>query len=164
MDRLPRAGAELAYRRAARSLAGTFVVFALLVATHLGEFWPFSIYPMFSSAGNPWIRSLVHEIDHDVSDAEVWRPGGPSDLPGDVLPLQSHGIFQNDLSNFISKTSDWTPERIRGVETMFSHLETDRRFVVYRVRGVLTGQGVDVTAHPLMLISGGHASMTPEVP
>lgn len=30
------------------------VVYGLLVAIHLGEFWPFSIYPMFSQTGNPW--------------------------------------------------------------------------------------------------------------
>lgn len=37
-----------------RSFWATMVVFAVLVGTHEGEFWTFSIDPMFSQAGNPW--------------------------------------------------------------------------------------------------------------
>ena len=49
-------------RKALRITLGTLIVYALLVATHLGEFWPFSIYPMFSQAGNPWSRAVVREM------------------------------------------------------------------------------------------------------
>lgn len=34
----------------------------LLVSTHRGEFWPFSIFPMFSQAGNPWSRGVVENV------------------------------------------------------------------------------------------------------
>lgn len=49
-------------KRALHIVGGVLVVYALLVATHLGEFWPFSIYPMFSQAGTPWTRAVVREL------------------------------------------------------------------------------------------------------
>jgi hypothetical protein len=38
------------------------LIYAVLVASHEGEFWPFSIYPMFSQAGNPWTRAMVIDV------------------------------------------------------------------------------------------------------
>lgn len=48
--------------REVRLLVGTFLVSGCLLATNLGEFWPFSIYPMFSKAGGAWTRAVVLEV------------------------------------------------------------------------------------------------------
>ena len=40
----------------------SFIIYGALVATHEGEYWPFSIYPMFSKAGNPWTRAIVRDV------------------------------------------------------------------------------------------------------
>src|SRR5690625_7490964 len=53
--------------KALKILGVLFLVHAILVSTHEGEFWPFSIYTMFSQAGNPWERAMVL----DVTDLEV---------------------------------------------------------------------------------------------
>src|SRR5690554_3371848 len=97
-------GSSTARRRAVRVLASFFVAYALLVSTHLGEFWPFSIYPMFSSAGNPWTRAIAHEIPPEVEGEALWMSAPIDELPGAVFPLSRHGIFQNDLANYASKT------------------------------------------------------------
>jgi hypothetical protein len=144
-------------------MATTFVVFAILVSTHLGEFWPFSIYPMFSSAGNPWTRSLVHELPPDIPENVSWQSAVPIDLPGKILPLATHGIYQNDLANYVSKTEHWTGERIRGVEAMFAPMIAGRRVMVYRVTGTLTSDGVDIIASPLMMITSEGATLSPEI-
>ena len=48
--------------RDVRLLLGAFWISGALLATNLGEFWPFSIYPMFSKAGGEWTRAVVLEI------------------------------------------------------------------------------------------------------
>ena len=40
-------------KKAGCLLVSLFMLQTLLVSTHLGEFWPFSIYPMFSRGGHP---------------------------------------------------------------------------------------------------------------
>src|SRR5262245_41465505 len=64
----PMRASAAVHRRAALALAGVSLAHALLAATHGGEFWPFSIYPMFSQAGRSWARALVVEAQ-------------PNDLP-----------------------------------------------------------------------------------
>lgn len=150
-------------RRATRILAAIFIVYGTLVATHEGEFWPFSIFPMFSTAGQPWVRSLVHELPPDLPEEALWTAGAPDELPGEVLALSEHGIFQNDLANYVSKTSEWTPERLRGIRAMFDgRVEADERVMIYRVRGELEPDGVRVTATPLILLQGSSIQLAPD--
>ncbi len=146
--------------KAARVLAACFVAHALLVSTHLGEFWPLSIYPMFSSAGNPWTRALVMEIPPEVPAEELWTSDTVDNLPGRVYPVGEHGIFQNDLSNFVSKTEEWTEDHQSGLRAMFrGRVAKDERLMIYSVTGEQSGGGVRVTAHPLMLLKGDEATM-----
>lgn len=121
-------------RRAGRLLLCTFLVYGVLVATHRGEFWPFSIYPMFSQAGNPWSRAVVR----DVSEADrppPWTPSSRRNLPGRPFALQSLRISNIDLSNFVSKTDTWTPQRVDGLRSQFSDHLADHTLLVMRVNG-----------------------------
>lgn len=134
----------------------TFVVFGTTVSTHLGEFWPFSIYPMFSSAGNPWTRAIVQEVGADETAALAWQPVAASGLPGETLPLTRHGISQNDLSDLLGRTSQWTDRHTRTVASMFDRVELDgSHLIVYRVGGTLHSSGVDIIAVPWILIRPG---------
>lgn len=148
-------------RRALATLLGTLLVYALLVATHEGEFWPFSIYPMFSQAGQPWSRAVVR----DVSDAETvaWDTLSARDaLPGTPFPLAAHGIDPIDLANFVSKSARWDAARVNGLRTMFYDHVPERDLLVMRVNGRLVeGDSVAVTFVPYVFVRADTAAVNP---
>lgn len=131
-------------KKGTRILAGTFLIYGLLVATHLGEFWPFSIYPMFSQAGHPWTRAVVCDVTN-MQDSLSWDSHQQSELPGEVFALDQVGINQNDLANFISKNKQWTRQKISGVRKYFKQELDDKEFVVFRADGRLAEDDADST-------------------
>ena len=141
--------------RALRVVGGVLVVYALLVATHLGEFWPFSIYPMFSQAGNPWTRAVVRELPSQADpDTLSWDAASLQDLPGTSYPVAPKGINQNDVANYVSKTDRWTDERVQGLRSLFTKGRTlSSPLFVFRVRGTLEADSVAVTATPVLLFA-----------
>ncbi len=126
----------------------------VLVATHRGEFWPFSIYPMFSQAGNSWTRSLVMKVDTD-------RPGEWSvanrreELPGEVLALKEVEISQNDLAGFLQKNETWDEDRIGGLRKLFESVVDEQPLMIYRVTGRLQSDPdtVVVTYRPYIYLN-----------
>jgi hypothetical protein len=140
------------HRKSIRIVGATLLVYALLVATHLGEFWPFSIYPMFSQAGNPWTRAVVREVP-DTPAENAWTETRLGSLPGEAFPVIPRGISQNDVSNYVSKTSAWTPQRLRGLRSLFeANYDFEQSLMVYKVRGRLEGDSVSISATPVMLM------------
>lgn len=151
-------------RRAARTILGTLLVYALLVATHLGEFWPFSIYPMFSQAGNDWSRAVVRVVPDDW-DAEWDSTDDPERLPGYGFPLIEYGIDGIDLANYVSKTDTWTVERTQGLHTMFRNEVDDYTLLVVRADGHMTEQdSVIVTYTPYALLDENQSTLNPDLP
>lgn len=149
-----------AMRRAGRAMIVTFLVYAMLVAAHLGEFWPFSIYPMFSKGGNPWSRSVVRVVDTD--SLANWQSYSANDLPGIAYPLLEHGVDPIDLSNFVSKTKTWSLERVEGLRDMFYADNLDQTLLVMRVNGRITeADSVVVEFVPYALINRSGASLNP---
>ncbi|WP_263820788.1 hypothetical protein [Salinibacter sp.] len=140
-------------KRALQIVGGVLVVYALLVATHLGEFWPFSIYPMFSQAGNPWTRAMVREMPSQTDpDTLSWDAVSLQSLPGASYPLAPKGINQNDVANYVSKTDRWTNERVQGLRSLFTKGRVlSSPLLVYRVQGTLVADTVAVTATPVLL-------------
>jgi len=130
----------MAYRKAAITLYSVLTLYALLVASHEGEFWPFSIYPMFSQSGNEWSKSLVAEIENERMVID-WKPRTISDLHGDVLPLNRIGLNQNDLAEILTRTERWSDARIAHVRQFFGDLLQEQAFVVYMARPELKGKG-----------------------
>ncbi|WP_103019752.1 hypothetical protein [Salinibacter altiplanensis] len=141
--------------RALRVVGGILVAYALLVATHLGEFWPFSIYPMFSQAGNPWTRAVVRKLPSQADpDTLSWDAVSLQDLPGTSYPVAPKGINQNDVANYVSKTDRWTDERVQGLRSLFTKGRTlSSPLFVFRVRGTLETDSVAVTATPVLLFA-----------
>ena len=73
-------------RKGMKIIGITLLIYALLVAPHEGEFWPLSIYPMFSQAGNPWSRAMVLDVT-DQPDSEVWEPQPLGNRTSDVASV-----------------------------------------------------------------------------
>ena len=153
-------------RKAFRILGATLLVYGLLVGTHEGEFWPFSIYPMFSQAGQPWTRALVREVPPDVPEAVRWQPTDMAGLPGAPLPLVPNGLWQNDLANYVSKTKTWDRDKIRGIRTMFgSDALREKTLLVMKMQGRLT-EGLDsvvVVATPYILLTPDTVRFNPNL-
>lgn len=130
--------------RSVRVLVGTLIVYALLVAPHEGEFWPFSIYPMFSQGGNPWSRAVVYDVTDNLGESGeplAWETVQDEDaLPGKPFALGDHSIDPIDLSNFVSKTEIWHAERVQGLRQMFHDHVGQRDLLVVRVNGRITAQ------------------------
>ena len=132
----------------------TFLIYGVLVATHEGEFWPFSIYPMFSQAGNPWTRAMVLEVTNEPED-QIWQTYSLRDLPFDAVPVGQYGVDQIDYSNFISKTENWTPERKEALINMFGrdHIGS-ARWIAAKADGELVGRdSVVVRIIPFLMMS-----------
>jgi len=149
--------------KALRVIGLVLTAYALLVASHKGEFWPFSIYPMFSQAGNPWTRSVVREMPADTeAEALDWSTVSLQDVAGAPYPLAPREINQNDVANYVSKTDEWTSDRIQGLRSLFTKNRTlSAPLLVYRVRGVLADDSVTVTATPVMLFSPDTTHLNP---
>lgn len=141
-------------KKSTRYLLSVLVVFVLLVAPHEGEFWPFSIYPMFSQAGNPWTRALVRDVT-ETPDSLKWKTTDLENLHGMPVALQDYGVDQIDFANFISKTQHWTPKRKQALQVMFGKENIkDRELMVMKVHGRLIGDdSVMVQADPLLLVT-----------
>lgn len=141
-------------KKSTQYLFGVLAVFALLVAPHEGEFWPLSIYPMFSKAGNPWTRALVRDFTA-TPDSLKWKSTDLEGLNGTPVALQEYGVDQIDFANFVSKTETWTPKRKRALQIMFRKENIkDRKIMVMKVQGRLVdNDSVTVEAIPLLLVT-----------
>ena len=151
--------------RAARVLGLTLAAHVLLVATNEGEFWPASIYPMFSVAGRPWTRALVRDVEA-VPDSARWRVTDLDGLPGRPVVLPDIGMDPIDFANFVSKTRVWDEDRVRGLRSLFTEdLLRSRQLMVYKVRGRLAaGDSVVVEATPFLLLTGDGTARNPDLP
>ena len=152
-----------AYRKALRVLTGTLIVYALLVAGHRGEFWPFTIYPMFSQGGQPWSRAIVRDVT-DSPDTLRWKSFSAATLPGQPFPLTRHGISPIDLANFVSKSERWDSARVAGLKQMFYDQLQQRALLVMRVNGRLDeSDSVRVEFVPYVLLNSEHALLHPRL-
>ena len=151
--------------RAARVLGLTLAVYALLAAANEGEFWPASIYPMFSVAGRPWTRALVRDVAA-VPDSTRWRVTDLDGLPGRPVVLPDIGIDPIDFANFVSKTRTWDEDRVGGLRSLFTEdLLRSRQLMVCKVRGRLAaGDSVVVEATPFLLLTGEGTVRNPNLP
>ena len=140
-------------------LISTFVVYGVLVAINEGEFWPFSIYPMFSQAGTPWSRTIVRETP--PSTPVAWDTVSIRGLPGEPYSLLDHGVDPIDLSNFLSKTEHWNDKRVQALQKMFAEGRGEMpELLVFRVNGRLAAE--DSIA--LQFIPYAHLSIDNAIP
>jgi len=127
-------------RRPAAALSALLLAYLLLIASHRGEFWPFSVFPMFASAGKPWARALVVELDAPLSEAELQREHLLTALPGAPFPLARHGVQQHDASSLVQRVERWSDDERAALARLFGTLACERPLLVLRVRGTLEGE------------------------
>ncbi|SMD32975.1 hypothetical protein SAMN04488029_1336 [Reichenbachiella faecimaris] len=151
-------------KQAGKILLIIFSINALLVATHKGEFWPFSIYPMFSKAGQPWTRALIREVS-EVPDSLIWKTYNYPDLPGRPATTEALGIDNIDYSNFVCKTQNWNNQRVEALRYMIgeNHIK-NKKLLVIKVQGQLTGtSGVSASALPFILFDQQDNHFNPQL-
>jgi hypothetical protein len=161
------------FKRGMKIIFIVFIINGLLVATHEGEFWPFSIYPMFSQGAKPWTRAAVRDITDEVqqnrnAEAAYWNSTAFREMPGEPYALQNEGIDTIDFSNFISKTDNWTEGRREALRTMFgrSVLEEQQRvLLIMEVSGNIDeNDEITIQAVPLFLIDDEGSIKNPTLP
>ena len=166
------------YKRGGRLIAGILIVYTVLVLFHLGhfgsvwpageprhelgEFWPFSIYPMFSQGGNPWVRTHMREVP-DLADPDLWHNRSFDDLLGTPYALGPRGINQNDIANFISKTRTWNERRVAGIRSVFEGDLQQKNLLIYRADGSITDGNVSVVFTPFLLMASDTTYFNPDL-
>ena len=152
-------------RHGIKVIGVSLLVYALLVAPHEGEFWPFSIYPMFSQAGNPWTRAMVLDVT-TKPDAKLWEKQSLVSRDSDVVPVLDYGVDQIDFSNFVIKTQNWTPSRREALKEMFGASSiSDERWMVSKVRGELIGRdSVSIEITSFIMLTPDSTYLNPNLP
>lgn len=144
-----------AYRKAGHILLVVLGIYGMLVVTHQGEFWPFSIYQMFSSAGRPWTRVMVREVAVLPPEAVRWQPEAVDALAGRPFAMHQHGVPQNDVAAYVAQTRQWTQGRGEGLRSLlrYDHI-VHPVLAVYRVDGRLgEGGAVVVMCTPVLYLT-----------
>ncbi|MFU8812241.1 MAG: hypothetical protein ACNA78_04685 [Balneolaceae bacterium] len=146
----------MTYKKKSMRLLGIiFVSVAILLSTHLGEFWPFSIYPMFSQAGRQWDRALVRDVT-DVPHEEIWRIVHRRDeLPGGVFAIDEVNLNTNDVANYQEKVEVWDRRMVNGMRHLFRTQLPERDLLLMKVNGNFTEarDSVIITYSPFMLMT-----------
>jgi hypothetical protein len=152
------------FKKHKKILAVVLLINILLVATHEGEFWPFSIFPMFSQAGNPWSRALVIEVD-DAPEEQLWETVSLEEINGRFISLYGHGVDAIDYANFISKTKDWNDRRLNALRGLLDAESLgDKKWLIARVDGYLTeSDSVVVSSVPLFLLTADSTYKNPKL-
>lgn len=135
-------------------LVTVLLINIILVSTHKGEFYPFSIFPMFSQAGKQWSRGLVEQVS-DTSRANLWHTKPLEEIEDRVVAFEKYGIHEIDFANYISKTKHWDKDRIEGLKQPLKFEEhPDEMWMATRVTGYLTeNDSVVVKAIPMFLFT-----------
>lgn len=152
------------YGKYKKILFSVLIVNILLVSTHEGEFWPFSIFPMFSQAGNPWDRALVQRIENP-QESNLWETTNREDIRHRVVALSDYGIDTIDYSNFVSKTTEWNARRIQALRDLLDIKTVNNEYwMVTKVSGYLTeADSVIVQTTPLFLLSADTTLANPKL-
>lgn len=152
--------------RGLKLIGWLFLLSTILVASHDGEFWPFSIYPMFSQAGNTWNRALLMEVSpEDTTDIWTEKSIGSIDQQR-IVSVKDLGVDQIDYSNFISKTEIWTAGRISALRKQFpDHVLQGKKVVAAKATGTLVDHdSVAVVITPMFLIDSDTIRVNPKIP
>jgi hypothetical protein len=159
-------GGPSARRRAMQAVGAVLLVWALTVLPHHGEFWPFSIYPMFARAGQSWTNALVIEVDpQGPHGATPWGPWRLDQLPGAIYPAKVAGVSALDLAQMVKLTSEWTDDRVGLYRKLFARALLDgRSLLLVRADGHLSGTGAaEVELTGLLLLEPDGHTLNPQL-
>ena len=123
------------HKRTGKALTIILFLYAFLTATHQGEFWPFSIYQMFSTAGKPWVKVVTRQVSVPPDSIASKVILNPNQLYGKPLALINVGTDRNDLANYITHTHQWNNASIRGLRSLYNGAIQNGPFLIYKVTG-----------------------------
>jgi len=157
-------GVSVLARRTLRVLGVVAIVYAATIATHGGEFWPFSSYSMFARAGRPWQRALVRVLDEATAGSALADAYAPEALPGTPLALAPLGIPQNDLSSLLQRAEVWGDTEREALARLFGTAPCRAPLLVLRVSGAIEAEGVRQRAVPVAVLrcEGGRVQVQPQ--
>lgn len=149
-------------RKSGRVLLWIFVISSVFLATHKGEFWPFSIYPMFSQAGRPWHRAIMRDYTA-VPDSLLWKESRIEDLQGEPFALEDYGIEGPDIAKYIAINRNWDARGRNNFRKVFLKHLHGRRLAALRLDGTAMGDSVRVVATPVLLITADTTVLNPKL-
>lgn len=154
---------ERASAKATKALGITLLVYALLVATHQGEFWPFSIYPMFSRAKNTLHQIAVVDVRGVRAAPErLWQPTTRGELPGVPFAVKDYGVDPVDLAKYVRLTKVWDADRRQGLMDLFRDALSTRDVLIFEVWGDVSETGeLALEYQPIVLLTKEGSSITP---
>ncbi|HEX6982772.1 MAG TPA: hypothetical protein VF181_08420 [Balneolaceae bacterium] len=150
--------------RVKKILLITILINIVLVATHKGEFWPFSIFPMFSISGQPFLRGVVEEVEN-IDRPNLWRVKPLYKIEERVISLQEYGINPFDFANYIKKTKYWDAEKINGLRSTFQiECYSDKMWMITRVKGFFNDDNeIVIYTYPMFLLTGDTTYKNPNL-
>lgn len=153
-----------AHRRAAAAVIGMLVVYAVLVLANQGEFWPFSVFPMYSKGRESWARPLIIELPQ-TAGPEIWRARQLDELPGDVFSLFTKDVDEDRLRMVWNATETWTAADIVRLRPLIGENNIrGRRLLVMDVRGEpAPDDGVSVICFPLAVLTEEGTLLNPSL-
>lgn len=161
MELSPALDGQLLARRALRALFALTALGVVLLATHKGEFWPFSVYPMFSSAGSAWDRVLVRRVALPLP-RDPWQDVGVAELPGVPVALEPLGVEQNALTELVKQTERWDTPRLEALRALLAPVAGDRPLMLFRIHGDIDETGrTTMRATPIVRLGARDASLNP---
>ncbi len=151
-------------KKQVRLFWGVLLIQFALLATHLGEFWPSSIYPMFSQAGRTWTRSMVQDVSAE-NEANLWTVHYSHEkLLGNQFPIDEVGINQNDVANYIQKIEQWDQPTQKNMRDLFISKLKERKLLLYQVNGSLDEEdNVILKYTPLLLMQENNTTLNPSM-
>lgn len=148
------------YRRIVRVLVLLVTLYAILVTTHAGEFYPMSIFPMFSQAGKPWTRIVVRELAE--TDTLHWDAVEDQEfLPGQAFALKTTGIDPVDFGHLVLGLHAQDSLRLAALQRLGRTYFEGRRLLVLQVQGRLAAGDVHLTFMPLLVLTGDTVILNP---
>ncbi len=142
-----------------------FIIYGLLVATHQGEFWPFSTYQMFSQGGLPWSKPVLVKLDEDSCSSA--RFTDLSDLDGQSVPLNRYGIDHRDFSNFTRHLNTPSQAESEALRHLLQPVLSDSPdgLCVIRIDAKSAEDGVELHFTPVLFLNSERAiEMRKEIP
>ena len=125
-----------------------------LVATHRGEFWPMSIFPMFSQTNITWEKVFVQIVENFEFNENQYSYDLGS-LPGKPFRLDNTSISQNDLSNYIQRTENWDKGEIMHIRNYFKDYLAEQDLLIIQAKNVLENRKEEfkIKYHPYIYLS-----------
>ncbi len=128
-----------------------FVIYAILVASHEGEFWPFSIYQMFSEGGKDWSKSLLLDLPEEECSIAAFE--SLEELSEYAIALIPHSVSQSDLSNYVKRARYWDDPTISGLQSLISNVIDENSVCLVNIRTGLRDNIMVSEIRPLLWVS-----------